>query len=90
MSRLECNPRTQSHTQSKNCPVVIKQKIEEKKKTTEIGTDCTPQRARGYSMQQHRNSSNFSTTTKICCDDGNPIFLSHSNFPTRTHVKRIH
>jgi hypothetical protein len=46
-----------------NCPIPIKQKIEEKEEdSAEIGTNSAPRRAKGYSTQQHKNSSNFSTT----------------------------
>jgi hypothetical protein len=48
-----------------DCPVLIKQKIEEGKDSVEVGTDYEHQRAKDYLTQQHRNSNNSSITTKM-------------------------
>jgi hypothetical protein len=48
-----------------NCPIITKQKIEEKEDSVENDTDHEQQQARDYVMQQHRNSKNSSITTKM-------------------------
>jgi hypothetical protein len=39
--------------------------LKKKEYSTKIRTDSAPQRAKDYSMQQHRTSRNFSTATKM-------------------------
>jgi hypothetical protein len=48
-----------------DCPILIKQKIEEKEDSVEVGTYYEHQRAQMYLPQQHRNSNNVSITTKM-------------------------
>jgi hypothetical protein len=47
-----------------NCPILIKQQIEEKEDSVESGTDYEHQKAKDCLTQQHRNSKNSSITKK--------------------------
>jgi hypothetical protein len=59
---------TSEHTdilKTYDCPILCEQKIEEKRRLLEVGTDYKHQRAKDYLTQQHTNSNNSSTTTKM-------------------------
>jgi hypothetical protein len=59
-------PENTGTSKTYQCPILIKQKIIEKKKedSVEAGTDYEHHRANDYSTQQHRNSNNSSSATK--------------------------
>jgi hypothetical protein len=55
-------PQNRAILKANNCLILIKQKIEEKEDSTEIGTSSAPWRAQDHATEQHRNSNKFSTT----------------------------
>jgi hypothetical protein len=48
-----------------DCPILIKQNIEEKEYTVETGTACEHPKAKYYFTLKHWNLKNFSLTTKV-------------------------
>jgi hypothetical protein len=72
-----------------DCLIIMKQKIEKKEDSVEIGTVYKNQQARDYLMQQHRNSKNFSMITKMTasihfCKDlhlQNPLIIPSGKRP---------
>jgi hypothetical protein len=82
---------TPKHTEivkTYDCPILIKQNIEEKEDSVEIGIDYEHQKAKDYIIQQHRNSSNSSITTKMIAFKNSCKVLHQQNPLTIPRGKR--
>lgn len=72
-------PENERTLEAYDCSVILKQEIEGKNNSVEIGTDYEHPQVRDYVTQQHRNTKNSSIITKML----------HPNIPTKTFTYRI-